>query len=154
MIRNNRIYWSFLQTDTVTVRVEPRSNIPAEIYVVRNVIDTGAGEQKVMLDHQGYLLKAQTGALNFDVMLPGRVDDMQMIYAGQKNQLGHDLESLVSLSASKCLEQIIPDIVRPGDVLVFKKHPRRDQMTVVEAFRPVSKRQAQIIKGRNTAYAL
>lgn len=159
MIRQNRSYWSFLKTDTVTVRVQPRSNTPREIYKVTNVIDTGVvdmggSDQKVMLEHQGYVLKAQSGALKFDVSLPMRVDGLRLLYSGRRKKLSRNINALLGADHDTTFEQIVPDVVQPGDILVFSKCPRRAQITIVKAYRPIAASQRVAVNKRQTSYAL
>lgn len=144
MIVNNRSYWSFLKTNNVTVRVNPRKNTPQEIYRVNALVDTGSGEQKAMLEHQGYVLKSQSGALKFDVALPLKMDGLRFLYSGHQKKLARSVHELTGKQGDYEFEQIVPEVIRPGDILIFRKCPRRDQITIIEAMRPVR-------AGRNSA---
>lgn len=145
MILNNRSYWTNLKTRNVTVSVQPGYDKPREVYEVKTVMDIGRAEQTIMLDHKGFVLRGRARSRDFQLPLPLRMDGMHFLYSGNRNKVVRELSHLVVDGGEYSLEQIVPEVVQPGDYLVFRECSRRDGVILIDAMRPIAHKQIKSI---------
>ncbi|MFP4097437.1 MAG: hypothetical protein ACLFP8_04695 [Alphaproteobacteria bacterium] len=139
MIENNRYYWSHLKTNSVTVRVRPKIKETGVIFRVGNMVDTGRGRQVVMLDHidypKTYHIRKKKDA---EVAVPFRMGDIDFIYTSLRKPELRNVNTLLSALYNKGeIERIVPDVICPGDLLVFKQNRGSLKIKTVEALRVV-----------------
>lgn len=128
MIENNRYFWSHLKTKTVTVSVAPKPQKCGVVFRVGNMVDRGDGRQMVTLDHldspqnyagTGALRNMQTGKQN-DVPVPFRMGTFDFLYTSRRKPYMQDVRAVLStLYQRGDVQQIVAEVICPGDLLVF-----------------------------------
>lgn len=145
MIENNRYYWANLKTRNVTVSVSPKKKKEGVVFRVSNMIDLGSGRQTVMLEHVDYP-KSYYCARGGDgsIAVPFRMGTLDFVYTSSKRPAVRDVNSLLSvLYKDVSLEKIVPDVLTPGDLLVFKHDRVTQKIQMVEALRVVKENSYQ-----------
>lgn len=152
MIKNNRYYWSHLKTRSVTVRVKPKEKTTGVIFRVGNMIDTGNGRQTMMLEHVDYPKTYNIRKKPSDVAIPFRMGSIDFVYTSLRKPEIRNVNSLLSALYKKDgVEKIVPDVLSPGDLLVFKQEKGSLKIKMVEALRVVDD---HIQKQKMANYAL
>lgn len=145
MIQNNRYYWANLKTRNVTVSVSPKKRKEGVVFRVGNMIDLGGGRQTVMLENVDYP-QSYYRPKNKDGVLavPFRMGTLDFVYTSPKQPAVRDVHSLLSvLYKDENLEKIVPDVLTPGDLLVFKHNRDTQEIQMVEALRVVKENSYQ-----------
>lgn len=139
MIENNRYYWSHLKTSSVTVRVQPKKRTTGVIFRVGNMIDLGNnGRQMVMLEHVDYPDNYYACKGTGDVAIPFRMGHLDFVYTSLRKPEIRNINALLSALYKKGgVEKIVPDVLCPGDLLVFKQEKGSLKIKMVEALRVV-----------------
>ena len=120
MIQGNRFYWSHLKTKNVTVRVSPQKKQKGIVFRVCNMIDLGSGRQTVMLEHVDYPKTYGLRQNDKDVPVPFRMGSLDFVYTSGCKPAMRDVNNLLSsLYKDEQVEKIVPDVLTPGDLLVF-----------------------------------
>ncbi len=152
MIKNNRYYWSHLKTNSVTVSVRPKRKETGVIFRVGSMVDTGQGRQVVMLEHIDYPSSYHIRKKGGDVAIPFRMGDMDFVYTSLRKPELRNVNTLLSALYKKGeVEKIVPDVICPGDILVFKQDKGSLKIKVVEALRVVDH---HLQKPRLASYAI
>lgn len=138
MIKNNRFFWSHLQTKTTTVRVQPKIYEPnGLVFSVGNMIDLGHGRQTVMLDpfkHSEPESKQQKN----DIAVPFCMGHIDFLYTSRKKPQLQNIEKLLSkLHKNTPVERIVIDVLSPGDLLVFKQEKDQLKIKMIDCLRMV-----------------
>ncbi len=141
MIKNNRYYWSHLKTSSVTVRVSqrPKTKQNGIVFRVKNMIDLGNGRQTVTLEHVDYPKTFQKRFENKkDVPIPFRMGEFDFIYASHVKPAIRNVPTLLStVYKGEKIEQIVTDVLAPGDLLVFKQEKNGMSIKIVDVLRIV-----------------
>jgi hypothetical protein len=152
MIKNNRYYWSHLKTSSVTVSVRPKKKETGVIFRVGSMVDIGVGRQVVMLEHLDYPTKYRIRKKGGDVAIPFRMGDIDFIYTSLCKPELRNVNTLLSALYKKGeVEKIVPDVICPGDLLVFKQDKGSLKIKMVEALRVV---EHHIQKPKVASYAI
>ena len=153
MIENNRYFWSHLKTNSVTVRVKPKKQVTGVVFRVGNMIDMGrGGRQTVMLEHVDYPDGFYTQSTGGDVAIPFRMGTFDFVYTSLRKPEIRNINSLLSsLYKDGDVEKIVPDVMCPGDLLVFKQDRDSLKIKMVEALRVV---EHHVSKTKMAGYAL
>ncbi len=138
MIKNNRFYWSHLQTKTTTVRVQPRVYVPTGIvFSVGNMIDLGTGRQTVMLDPVEHPEEVYRKPKN-EIAVPFCMGSMDFLYTSRKKPILSNVNNLLStLYKNTGVERIVLDVLAPGDLLVFEQEKEALKINMVDCLRVV-----------------
>lgn len=138
MIKNNRFYWSHLQTNTATVRVQPRVYEPTGIvFSVGNMIDLGRGRQTVMLDPVEHPEYARLRPKD-EVAVPFCMGRMDFLYTSHKKPVLSNVNNLLSTLYKKSdVERIVVDVLAPGDLLVFEQEKEARRIKMIDCLRIV-----------------
>ncbi|MCB1782440.1 MAG: hypothetical protein KDI13_00440 [Alphaproteobacteria bacterium] len=140
MIQNNRYYWSHLKTKTVTVRVQPKAKALALVFRVSSVIDVGNGRQTVVLDHVDFpaSYRHRARAQKNDLAIPFKMGNLDFVYTSRGNPSVDNVQNLLEgLYQQAQIEKIVPEVVCPGDLLVFRQEGAGMKISMVEALRVV-----------------
>ncbi len=94
------------------------SLVEEAIFRVKNMVDTGFGRKKLILDSAVPKTRAQ------DFMLPTRMGDLDVVCASKKISVFKNARKAVESLLTGCkLQHIVPDVLTPGDFVVFKSKP-------------------------------
>ena len=144
---DNRSFWTLLKTSNVTVSVKRQHEEPCAVFQVRSLIDLGGGRQTAMLegylpDHGGRkILKKNRLAM------PSKIGNLDIVYTTRTvTPVSRVYQAIGRILCSPRTDRIVPDVLAPGDFLVFMKRPRRGRKIFVEALR--------VTAGRKAGYAL
>lgn len=138
MIQNNRYYWSHLKTRSVTVSVKPSKRKKGIVFRVSGMIDVGNGRQTVMLEHVDYPKSYGLKDNCRDVAVPFRMGHLDFIYASGKRPSLRNIKSLLStVYKNSCVEKIVPEVLAPGDLLVFEQDEESGSLRMVNTLRVV-----------------
>ncbi len=132
---DNRSFWSFLKTKNVTVRVRPVHEEPCAVFRVLNLIDLGGGRQTAVL--QGYLPEENTRHVSkkASLAMPRKIGNLDIVYTTRKiTPVSHIYKVIAQVLDRCCMDRIVPEVLAPGDFLVFIKRPRKGGMKI-EALR-------------------
>lgn len=125
MNKDNRTLWSSLKVGRAMVRVTPKAPRakPGSIFRVKNMIDLGNGKKTAVLETVSfpeYEMQKRTGAA---LSIPKGVDNLNLVYtSAHSHAVDNVYEAMRSVFASRRLGEIVPDVVAPGDYLVFRHH--------------------------------
>lgn len=138
MIKNNRFYWSHLQTKTATVRVQPRVYEPTGmVFSVRNMIDLGKGRQTVTLDPVEHPEQPYRKPKN-EIAVPFCMGQMDFLYTSRKKPVLSNVNNLLSTLYKKSgVERIVVDVLAPGDLLVFEQEKEALRIKMIDCLRVV-----------------
>ncbi len=153
MIEDNRYFWSHLKTRSVTVRVQPKKSSTGVIFRVGNMIDIGRnGQHMVMLNHVDYPKTYNIHQSGGDVAIPFRMGNYNFVYTSLRKPEIRNINSLLRcLYKDGEVEKIVPDVLCPGDLLVFKQERGSLKIKMVEALRVV---EHHVKKMKMAGYAL
>ncbi len=126
---NNRILWSSLKVPGATVSVRPAPRSPYTALKVASLVDTGRRSQTVMLenafpgmieeDEQLHELGLTLGRNH--MAIPSRVANLNCVFIGRRPRLVYNAyNALQSELKSEKLMPIVPDVVAPGDYMIFR----------------------------------
>lgn len=125
MNKDNRILWSYLKVGRASVRVTPQAPRakPGSVFRVKNMIDLGNGKKTAVLETVSfpeYEMQKRTGAA---LSIPKGVDNLNLVCTSPGNYaVSNVYEAMRSAFSSRRLGEIVPDVVAPGDFLVFRHH--------------------------------
>lgn len=101
------------------------------IFRVKNMIDTGKGRRALVLD------QAAPAARPRDFSLPSRLGGLDLLCASKKASIFKNARKAVEgMMKFKSLNEIIPDVLTPGDYVVFKSGSDNNNAVFSEALRP------------------
>ncbi len=133
MIENNRYGWNHLKTKTVTVSVKPKRKERGIVFRIGNMIDVGNGSQTVMLQPLSITPppSMQSPHDNRDVPVPFKMGHLNFLYTSKVRPKEQNLYHLLSaLYNDSKVERIVPDVLSPGDLLVFAKKAAKNNNSV------------------------
>lgn len=138
MIESNRYYWSHLKTKSITVRVTPRSSEQGLVFRVNNLIDVGNGKQTIILDHVDHPERVQRRPKNPSLAIPLRMGAIDFVYTSRQNPCIQNVRQLLSLIYRGArIEKIVPEVLSPGDLIVFRQEGSSMKIKLVEVLRVV-----------------
>lgn len=138
MIENNRYFWSHLKTKTVTVRVTPKEDVAGLVFRVSNMIDLGNGRQTVVLDHVASSDKRSLKPMKAGASVPFRMGNLDFVYTSRQNPVVQNVSALLAnLYKGSKVERIVPDVLSPGDLLVFRQQGDTMKIKMTDALRVV-----------------
>lgn len=140
MIKNNRFYWSHLQMSRVTVRVSPVVKEKGVVFRVKHMVDLGAGRQTVTLENIDYPDGSiyKRSEKKDPVPVPFRMGSFDFVYTSRLQPALRNVQTMLStLYKTEKVEKITPDVLAPGDILVFKQDGNSAAIKMVDALRVV-----------------
>ncbi len=137
MIENNRFYWSILKTRTVTVSVQPRDGIRGVVFAVSKLVDIGDGRQTVFLNHvDTQQVAPRRNSVNNELAIPFKMGNLDFVYISRRVPVIRDVSVLISeLYKEAKVERIVPEVLSPGDLLVFRPAEEQQKIQMVDALR-------------------
>lgn len=129
MLGSNYMNSRTVKLGSITVNVQPKPRTPFTVLKVSGLIDTGNGMQTVLLKNAfpsvweidlADLPHAQSKS-NKGLSLPRRIANLNCVYTGRAFGVVTDvLEAVKAASGHVKLAPIVPDVIAPGDFMLFK----------------------------------
>jgi len=113
----------------VTVSVQPKPRTPYSVLKVSGLVDTGNGQQTVILKNglpneweiDLETLPESRAKSSKGLSLPRRIANLNCIYTGQSFGVVADVTDAVrAASGNAKLAAIVPEVIAPGDYMIFK----------------------------------
>ena len=144
---NNKMNWRTMRLGGVTVSVQPKPRTPYSVLKVGSLIDTGNGQQTVVLqnglpseweielDH----IKPDRVKSSKGLSLPRRIANLNCVYTGRSFGVVADVtDALRAVTKNAKLATIVPEVIAPGDFMVFKHEGPRFRIRFAGIVRAVS----------------
>lgn len=148
----NRVHWTHLKMPGVTVSVTPRPDPRAAVFQVRSVIDDGAGRHTVVLCDPEFLILETEYLMEPQRVVPPKLGDMNLVYTGRFAMHIPNLhKALADFYKNAKVERIVPDVLEPGDFIVFRRGRRGEMIQMVETLRVMTEKKR---KRYQTPYAV
>lgn len=122
---HNRSHWTNLKIPNVTVSVTPRPDPKAAVFVVKSIIDTGRGKPTIVLTDPEFLILEAEYLMEPRAFVPPALGGTTLIYTGRFAMHIPQLhKALADFYKTSKVEQIAPDVLQPGDFVVFRRGNR------------------------------
>lgn len=146
MLGSNYMNSRTVKLGGITVNVQPKPRAPYTVLKVTGLIDTGNGQQTVLLNN------ALPSVWEIDLAdlplrekenrrgltLPRRIANLNCVYTGRSFGVVTDvLEAIKALSGHVKLAPIVPDVIAPGDFMLFKHEGSKMRIRFVGVIRAV-----------------
>ncbi len=164
MIEDKRYHWSKLKTKTVTVSVKSHDDDGSKgmAFRVNKLIDVGTGRQTVFLDN--YVSNRNDRGSDRDCYASGRIaggggareslrgkrdnppipfrmGSFDIVYISRDVPVLTDISVLISdICKDVKVEKIVPEVLTPGDLLLFKQEGRDMRIKMVDALRIIDEK--------------
>ncbi len=119
------MHWHSRKVGHITVSVKPQPRTPYSVLQVAAMVDTGTGAPQMILKNalpgewEIDLQKPENRKRRMD--LPCRIHGLNCVYTGRSFGVITDVtDTLKALTGNAKLAAIVPDVVMPGDFVVFK----------------------------------
>lgn len=159
MILDSRILWSLLKTQNVTVSVIRQPDRLFLLFRVAQIADLGRGTPQLFLRPVGdtaqpHQTAMQAAGRKGRFALAQKIGTLRLTYAGAHFQpLINAYEAIIRMKGQACIEQIAPEVLTPGDFVVFQVD-QGGQMQFTEALRAMTVKQLMNHKPSGVAHAL
>ncbi len=127
--RSNKDWGTTMRLGSVTVNVKPKPRTPFSVLKVAGLIDNGTGQQTVILTNGlpneweidlNYLSPNRSKSSR-GLSLPRRIANLNCIYTGREFGVVADVtQSLRAVTRNAKLAAIVPEVIAPGDFMIFK----------------------------------
>ncbi|HRQ61776.1 MAG TPA: hypothetical protein PLO23_09755 [Alphaproteobacteria bacterium] len=118
----NRSHWTNLKVPGVTVSVSPRPDPKAAVFMVKSIIDDGRGRQSIVLGDPEFLILEAEYLMEPRRFIPPALGKTTLIYTGRfAMHIPHLHKALADFYKTSRVEHITPDVLQPGDFVVFKR---------------------------------
>lgn len=129
MLGSNYMNSRTVKVGRFTVNVQPKPKTPFTVLRVGGLIDTGNGQQTVMLknalpsvweiDLDDLPIRKEKS--NKGLTLPRRIANLNCVYTGGSFGVVTDvMDAIRAVSGQVKLAAIVPDVIAPGDFMLFK----------------------------------
>lgn len=144
---NNRTLWSSLKVKGTTVSVSRAPRSPYTVLKVASLIDTGRTTQTVVLENafpgmveeEPGLIKIAQELSHSKMAIPPRIANLNCVFTGRRPRLVTNVQLALKEKAGKSkLIPVIPEIVAPGDYVIFRHLPNRACFKLAGMMRAVS----------------
>lgn len=129
MMITNNINWNTMSVAHVKVSVRPRPRTPYAVLRVASLVDTGLGGQMVVLKNAlpreweidiGENHKSSAGPKK-GLSLPRRIANLSCVYTGRIFGVVPDvMETLRAVTRNARIAAIVPEVMAPGDFVIFR----------------------------------
>lgn len=141
---HNRSHWTNLKIPRVTVSVRPRPDPKAAVFMVKAIIDDGRGRQSAVLVDPEFLVLETEYIMEPRRFVPPRLGNVNLIYTGRFAMHIPQLhKALADFYKTSKVEHIAPEVLQPGDFVVFKRGLRGTRGQILETLRVMSERKCQ-----------
>ncbi len=109
---------------------KPQSFVDEAIFRVKNMVDTGGPRRTVVLD------QATPQATEMDFTLPTRLGAADVVCASKRVSVFKNARKAIEGLIKGCkLHHIVPEVLTPGDYVVFKSSPEAGKTVFSESLR-------------------
>ena len=125
MNKDNRILWSSLKVGRASVRVTPQTPRPkpGSVFRVKNMIDLGNGKKTAVLETVSFPEYEMQKRGQSTLSIPKGVANLNLVCtSSQSYAIANVYEAMRSVFTARDFGEIVPDVVVPGDFLVFRHH--------------------------------
>lgn len=146
MLGNTGINWRTMRLAGVTVSVQPKPRTPYSVLKVSGLVDTGNAQQTVFLQNalpseweiELEALAAKRAQSSKGLSLPRRIANLNCVYTGRSFGVVADVADAVrAASRTDNLAAVVPDVIAPGDYMVFRHEGPRFRIRFAGILRPV-----------------
>ena len=125
MLGSTNLNWKAVRLAGVTVSVQPRPKTPYSVLKVGGLVDTGNGQQTVILQNalpSEWEIDLENKAKSSKgLSLPRRIANLNCIYTGRSfGVVGDVTDAVRAVTRNAKLAAVVPEVVAPGDFMVFK----------------------------------
>ena len=138
-------FWNRLRMPGVTVSVksENKEEKPAAVFRVRGVIDLGQGRKTAILDNlsfpefEGQKISRKIG--KNDLAIPSKIANLDCVFTSKGlTAVSNVYDAIRHIHAKAKFGPVVPDVLAPGDLLVFRHCHRKSEITFDKALRIVA----------------
>ncbi|MCB9982491.1 MAG: hypothetical protein H6861_02280 [Rhodospirillales bacterium] len=142
MLGSNNLNWKAVRLAGVTLSVQPKPRTPYSVLKVAGLVDTGNGQQTVILQNalpNEWEIDLENQAKSSKgLALPRRIANLNCIYTGKSFGVIADVTDAVrAVTRNAKLAAIVPEVVAPGDFMIFKHEGPRFRMRFAGMLRAV-----------------
>lgn len=146
MLGSTRINWRTMRLAGVTVSVQPKPRTPYSVLKVAGLVDTGNGQQTVILQNglpseweiELEALAAKRAKSSKGLSLPRRIANLNCVYTGRSFGVIADVaEAVKAASGAARLAAVVPDVIAPGDYMIFRHEGPRFRIRFAGILRAV-----------------
>ena len=144
---NNRTLWSSLKTNRTTVSVTRAPRSPYTVLKVASLVDTGRSKQTIVLENafpgleesEPQLIKIADMLRDSKMAIPPKIAHLNCVFTGRRPRLVSNVQIALKEKAGHAkLIPVIPEIVAPGDYVIFRHLPNRACFKLAGMMRAVS----------------
>lgn len=144
---NNRTLWSSLKVRGSTVSVQRAPRSPYTVLKVASLIDTGRTAQTVVLENafpglieeNPELAKIAENLRSNKMAIPPKIANLNCVFTGRRPRLVENVQiALKEKAGHNKLIPVIPEIIAPGDYVIFRHLPNRGCFKLAGMMRAVS----------------
>ena len=144
---NNRTLWSSLKVRGTTVSVSRAPKSPYTVLKVASLIDTGRTSQTIVLENafpgmqeeDPRLIKIAQDIKQSRMAIPPKIANLNCVFTGRRPRLVTNVQiALKEKAGQRKLIPVIPEIVAPGDYVIFRHMPNRACFKLAGMMRSVS----------------
>jgi len=144
---NNRTLWSSLKVRGTTVSVSRAPRSPYTVLKVASLIDTGRTSQTIVLENafpglkeeDPMLIKIAQDIQQSRMAIPPKIANLNCVFTGRRPRLVTNVQlALKEKAGQKKLIPVIPEIVAPGDYVIFRHMPNRGCFKLAGMMRSIS----------------
>lgn len=144
---NNRTLWSSLKVRGTTVSVKRAPRSPYTVLKVASLIDTGRRSQTIVLENafpglqedDPELIKIADQLKNNKMAIPPKIASLNCVFTGRRPRLVNNVQvALKEKAGQNKLIPVIPEIIAPGDYVIFRHLPNRGCFKLAGLMRSVS----------------
>ena len=135
----------------VKVSVQPKPKTPYSVLKVSGLVDTGGGQQTVILQNalpsaweiDLDTISTKRAKSSKGLSLPRRIANLNCVYTGRSFGVVSDVTDAVrAVTRNAKLAAIVPEVVAPGDFLIFKHVGPRHRIRFAGILRAIPHKKA------------
>jgi hypothetical protein len=135
-----QIQTSPLNVNLLSHAQEGYGRVSESAFRIKSVIDLGGRGRTAVLDNLKNLADKTVSITRNDLEIPHQLGSLNLVYACKDVSMFSDARSsLVGKRQKRRMEPIAPDVLAPGDFLVFRQVWQSSKSVFSEALRPVPK---------------
>ena len=145
------MHWKTRRVGQVTVSVKPKPRTPYTILQVKSLIDTGRGAPSIILQNalpDAWEIDLKKPKPEKEVLsLPCKIGDLNCVYTGRSFGVVADIvDSIKAVTGNAKIATIVPDVIAPGDFVIFKHSGPDYKIRFAGVLRALPKRKEKLYK--------